>query len=69
MTNFRGIMEITKKLTTKQAKAAKLQAPKTSKRSHLLTARRVMVSHARKYNDDRVQWRNRMGKCAHVPLA
>jgi hypothetical protein len=38
MTNFRGAIETTKKLMTKQAKAAKLQPPKTSKRSHLLTA-------------------------------
>lgn len=44
MTNLRGLSERTGKRVkhmTKQARAARLQAPKINKRSHLLTATRV----------------------------
>ena len=43
MANFRGLRDRTgnrKKQMTKQARAARLQPPKTSRRSHLLTVDR-----------------------------
>lgn len=50
MTNLRGLMERTGKRVkhmTKQARAARLQAPKTIKRSHRLTATWVSFSYPR----------------------